>query len=186
LHGPADPGLPDVAGRDPGVVPPEYWRAFSVLAFTMNRFIVDHVIRAARQFENDTEALILFGMLSHLNVAHLLLPGCSPSATLDERGRVADPQRRLRPVRIRNLVQITGRPRETIRRKLERLEAAGRVQHVARGWVLSVDTVDTAMQEQTMQSARRFLEVADVMRAALTDAAAALHAAQRTISDPRS
>jgi hypothetical protein len=182
-HGFDQPGLPDAVDPNPRAVPPEYWRAFSVLAFSMNRFIVDHVIRAARQFDNDMETLVLFGMLSHLNVIHLLLPGSSPSATLDERGRVPDPQPRLRPVRIRDLVQITGRPRETIRRKLELLAAAGRVQRVEGGWVLSVDNIDTAMQELTMQSARRFLEVADVMRAALTDAASALRKEKRAIND---
>lgn len=152
----------------------------------MNRFIVDHVIRAARQVDNDTESLILLGMLSHLNVVHLLLPGSRPSAVLDETGRLADPQLRLRPVRIRDLVQITGRPRETIRRKLELLEAAGRVQRLAGGWVLRVDAIDAEMQEMTMQSARRFLEVADVMRAALADASAALRADEGAPRKPAS
>jgi hypothetical protein len=45
-------------------------RAFSILAFTMNRFIVDHVVRSARLFDNDAEAMMLFGMLAHSNVGH--------------------------------------------------------------------------------------------------------------------
>jgi hypothetical protein len=82
------------------------------------------VLRAARHFDNDTEAMILFGTVAHLNVAPLMLPGSSPTSVLGADGRVPDAQPQLRPVRIRDLVQITGRPRETIRRKLERRQPA--------------------------------------------------------------
>jgi hypothetical protein len=153
-------------------VPPEYWRAFSLLAFTMNRFIVDHVIRAARLFDNDTEALILFGMLAHLNIVHLMPPGSSPRTTLDSHGRIPDPQPKLRPVRLRDLAQITGRPRETIRRKLEHMRAAGRVLRLRNGWVYNASTVDADMVALTMDSVRRFLQTAEIMRSAAKDAAA--------------
>ncbi|NJD31596.1 MAG: hypothetical protein FIB04_06895 [Gammaproteobacteria bacterium] len=177
LHAPGIPGDPRL---EVDRVPPEYWRAFTILAFTMNRFIVDHVIRAARQFENDTESLILFGMLSHLNVAHMVLPGSDVRTTLDPRGRLPDPEPRLRPVRIRDLVQITGRPRETIRRKLERMQAAGRVRRVVDGWVLDVSTVDPEMQLLTMDGVRRFLETADNLRSILDDAARALRSDRKS------
>lgn len=164
------PGLPGEARLDHADIPAEYWRAFSIVAFTMNRFIVDHVVRAARMFDNDTEAMILFGTLSHLNVAHLLLPGARPSGLLDRDGRVPDAQPRLRPVRIRDLAQITGRPRETIRRKIERLMAQGRVVRVAGGYVLAVESVDEPMRALSLGGVRRFMEAARVIAAALTDA----------------
>jgi len=153
--------------------PTEYWRAFSLLAFAMNRFIVDHVIRSARLFGNDTEALILFGMLAHLNIVHLVPPGSSPLTTLDDRGRIPDPQPKLRPVRVRDLAQITGRPRETIRRKLEYMRAAGRVQRLPDGWVFDASSVDADMQALTMDGVVRFLQAADTMRAVIRDAAVA-------------
>ena len=166
------PGIPGGPTVDVTTVPPEYWRAFSLLAFTMNRFIVDHVIRSARLFDNDTEALILFGMLAHLNIVHLMPPGSSPRTTLDGQGRIPDPQPKLRPVRLRDLAQITGRPRETIRRKLEHMRAAGRVLRLRNGWVYNVATVDADMVALTMDSVRRFLQAADIMRSAAKDAAA--------------
>ena len=166
------PGIPGAQAMDLSSVPPEYWRAFSLLAFTMNRFIVDHVIRSARLFDNDTEALILFGMLAHLNVVHLMPPGSSPRTTLDSHGRITDPQPKLRPVRLRDLAQITGRPRETIRRKLEHMRAAGRVLRLRNGWVFDVTSIDADMLALTMDSVRRFLQTADIMRSAAKDAAA--------------
>lgn len=87
---PRDPGLPGLPRTPTGDAPPEYPRAFSVVAFTMNRYIVDHMLRASRRFDDDTETMILFGVLSHLNVAHLLPPGTRPSEALDEAGRPAD------------------------------------------------------------------------------------------------
>jgi len=164
------PGLPDAERGFSGPTPPEYERAFSIVAFTMNRFVIDQVLRASRMFDNDIEAMVIFGALAHLNVAHLLTPGARPSDKLGADGRVPDPQPKLRAVRLRDLVQVTGRPRETVRRKLNRLLAAGRVRHVADGWVFSTDAVDPEMRAQGMAAAHRMLQTADVIRAALQDA----------------
>jgi hypothetical protein len=168
------PGIPGSPAVDVTGIPPEYWRAFGLLAFAMNRFIVDHIIRSARLFENDTEALILFGMLAHLNIVHLMPPGSNPSTTLDHRGRVPDPQPKLRPVRIRDLAQITGRPRETVRRKLEQMRAAGRVYRLPDGWVYNASSVDADMQSLTVDGVRRFLQTADIMKSVLKDATVSL------------
>lgn len=165
------PGIPGGQAMEISGVPPEYWRAFSALALVMNRFIVDHLIRSARLFDNDTEALVLYGMLAHLNVVHLVPPGSGALATLDRQGRIPDSQARLRPVRLRDLAQITGRPRETIRRKLEQMRVAGRVQRLSRGWVFNVSAVDADMQALTMDGVVRFLQAADAMRAIARDAA---------------
>jgi hypothetical protein len=95
------PGLPGEACADNAHIPPAYWRAFSLVAFAMNRFIVDHMLRSARLFDNDIETMILFGMLWHQNVAHLVPPGSRPSQAVDAQGRVSDPQPQLRPVSAR-------------------------------------------------------------------------------------
>jgi hypothetical protein len=168
------PGIPGSHPTDVTGIPPEYWRAFSLLAFAMNRFIVDHIIRSARLFENDSEALILFGMLAHLNIVHLMPPGSTPGTTLDRRGRVPDPQPKLRPVRVRDLAQITGRPRETVRRKLEQMRIEGRVHRMPNGWVYVASSVDADMQALTMDGIRRFLQTADIMQSVLKDATVAL------------
>lgn len=172
---PAAPGLPGETAARPGDTPAEYWRAFSIVAFTMNRFVVDQVLRAARMFDNDIEAMILFGTLSHLNVAHLVPPGSRPSDALDASGRVPNAQSRLRPVRLRDLVQITGRPRETIRRKLDKLQADGRIVRVVEGWVLNVASVDDAMRAHSVDGVRRFMEAAKVIDSALREANLARH-----------
>ena len=47
-----------------------------------------------------------------------LPPGSLPSVVLDDRGRLPANAEGLRPLRQRDVVQITGIPRETVRRKL--------------------------------------------------------------------
>jgi hypothetical protein len=144
----------------------------------MNRFVIDQVLRASRLFDNDIEAMVIFGALAHMNVAHLLTPGVRPSERLGADGRIPDLQPKLRAVRLRDLVQVTGRPRETVRRKLERLLAAGRVRRVEAGWVYNTDTVDPEMRAQGMAAAGRMLQTADAIRAALQDASRATQASQ--------
>ena len=107
--------------------------AFSLVAFVMNRFIIDHLLRSGRRLTgNDFEALVIWGVLAHQNVAHLMPPGSLPTAILTEKGRLAGATEGLRPLRLRDIAQITGIPRETARRKLERL-AADNVKRVVRG-----------------------------------------------------
>jgi len=174
----AAPGLPGEARVDGAGTPAAYWRAFSLVTFTMNRFIVDHVLRAARHFDNDTETMILFGTIAHLNSAHLVAPGSRPSSVLGADGRVPDAQPQLRPVRLRDLVQITGRPRETIRRKLERLETQGRLLRGLDGYVISVSSIDPQMQALSVDGVRRFIEASRLITAALQDA-------EQALADPR-
>jgi hypothetical protein len=177
-----EPGRPAQLAAPPGPTEAAYARAFGVVAYTMNRFIIDQQLRAARHFDGDFEALILFGVLAHLNVAALLPPGTRPSRVLGRDGRMPDAQPRLRPVRLRDLAQITGIPRETIRRKLEQQRAQGRVIRAAGGWTLDVASVDAGMRDLTMDGARRFVEAADAVRAALRDAERAL-AEERATAD---
>jgi hypothetical protein len=132
---PRAPGLPGERPAHPEDTPLEYLRAFSLIAFTMKRFVVDQVLRASRMFDNDIEAMVLFGTLSHLNVLPMRPPGTRPSTSLGPDGRAPNAQALLRPVRLRDLVQITGRPRETVRRKLQGLEAQRRAVRVVRGWI---------------------------------------------------
>ena len=145
--------------------------AFNVVAFVMNRFIIDHMLRCGRQLTgNDFEALVIWGVLAHQNVAHLMPPGSLPTAILNEKGRLDGHAERLRPLRLRDIAQITGIPRETARRKLERLAADRYIQRTSRGWVVSGERTEPELREFTRESVYRLLAVADEIMAALKDA----------------
>ena len=146
-------------------------RAFSLVAFQVNRHLIDHMLRCARELRVDFESLVIWGVLSHQNVAHLLGPGTPPGSGLDARGRAPHAAGDLRPVRIRDLAQITGLPRETIRRKLLRLQEDGRVRQVASGWVYDGRPIEPELREFTRGSVRRLRatarEIDDALLASL-------------------
>lgn len=145
--------------------------AFSVVAFVLNRYIIDHMLRTGRRLTGDDfEALVIWGVLAHQNVAHLMPPGSLPTAILTEKGRLVGGIDGLRPIRLRDIAQITGIPRETVRRKLGRLEANRYVQRTPDGWVVSAERVEPELREFTRESVYRMLAVADEIMLALKDA----------------
>lgn len=131
--------------------------SFSLIAFAMNRHLVDHMLRCIRELGVDFESLVIWGLVCHLNVAHLLPPGSSPSSHLNDAGRLPAPGVGLRPVRLRDLEQIARLPRETIRRKLARLEEQGYLQRAVGGWVLRDDVIEPSLRDFSRETARRQL-----------------------------
>lgn len=167
------------AGGSPARIDP-IEAAYSILAFTMNRCVIDQMLRSSRRFGGDYERLILWGVLAHLNVAPLMPPGSPPSAVLDARGSVPGAADRLHAVRASDLAQITGIPRETVRRKLRSLERDGWIVQETTGWAISIGTTETELRDFTMQSIRNFLQAAQAMEAAIDDAATGRVSGSRT------
>jgi hypothetical protein len=146
-------------------------RAFVMAAFVVNRHLVDHMLRVGRELMlNDYEALLVWGVLAHQNIAHLLPPGALPSAILDDRGLFGAESRGLRPLRLRDLVQITRLPRETVRRKLARLAEHRWIEHTPQGWVSSGARLEPTLRDFTRETVRRFLATADELSRVLGDA----------------
>jgi hypothetical protein len=164
--------------------------AFSSLAFVVNRHLIHHMLRATRTLGVDYETLIVWGVLAHQNVAHLMPPGHLPTDAATNHGYVSGDGRELRPVRIRDLQQITGIPRETVRRKLETLAKRGFVcRHESAGWIVNRQSMEPDLREFTRESVRQLLTCADQVHAFLDEAIADLpeqapHAASRGSSRP--
>ena len=148
--------------------------AYSILAFTMNRCVIDQMLRSARRFGGDYERLVLWGVLAHLNVAPLMPPGSLPSSVLDAHGLVPDADARMQPVRTSDLAQITGIPRETVRRKLAWLERDRWIRRADGGWLLDLERTDAELRGFTLESIRRFVQAARTMEAAIDDASGAV------------
>lgn len=142
-------------------------QSFGLVAFAMNRHLIDHMLRAQRELQVDFESLVIWGLLAHLNSAHLVAPGSSPHSILDGQGLLKDLGAGLRPQRLRDLEQIARMPRETIRRKLAALEVRGYVERSGPGWIYRRDSVTPQMRDFNRESARRLLQAADEVGALL-------------------
>ena len=143
-------------------------KTFSMVAFSTNRHLVDHMRRLVTQLELDLEAALLWGLVAHLGVAHAIHPGAHPADVLNPDGfLLGEP----RPVRLADIVQVSGLPKETARRKLEKLRTLGKLGRTEDGrWVVLRNGVDERAYEFTRESVKRLLQTARAIEAILQHA----------------
>ncbi len=135
-------------------------RAFALVAYTANRHILEHMRRITLELDMDFDSVFIWGTLAHLNVAPLLTPGSDPVLA---NGSVGD-ESGLKPVRLADLAQITGFPRETVRRKLLHLESRGKVEKTFDGrWRFALAGIDAKACAFTRESVLRLLKTADAV-----------------------
>lgn len=156
---------------------------FGFVAFALNRHLTHHMLRCSRVLGVDYETLVIWGVLAHQNVAHLVAQGASQTEVTRKRGMISAHDDELRPLRLRDLQQITGIPRETLRRKLNGLAKRGFVRHVDRcGWILERNSLEPDLREFTRESVKQFLACAARIQTMLDAAMPAM----RTTSGPAS
>jgi DNA-binding transcriptional ArsR family regulator len=145
-------------------------RVHGLLAFIANRHLLDHMRRLVVALELDLESVFIWGTLAQLNVASALRPGIDPLKVLTGDGHV--PESALRAVRLSHLAQISGLPRETVRRKLEQLRERGKVERTPHGsWQVTMAAVDAESRDFTVETVRRLLASADHIGRVLDHAA---------------
>jgi hypothetical protein len=96
------------------------------IAWRLLRGLVDDVLEATGTLGTDLDALLVWAVLACESRAPAPHAPSSPAPG----GRAAP-----RAVPARDLARLTGIPRETVRRKLLALEAAGCAERVVHGWV---------------------------------------------------
>lgn len=128
----------------------------ALAALMLNQDLVDHVHRMTWLLtDGDFEALVLWCALASRN---------GGQTTADGSAQVAQPAR---PTPLKDLVAATGVPRETARRKLERLASQGKVDRLADGWVVHLQRLDPSLRTVAGESARLIHEAVAAARAAL-------------------
>ncbi len=143
-------------------------KTFSMVAFACNRHLVDHMRRIVSLLDMDLESAMLWGLVAHLGVAHALRPGALPEELLSPEGFLLG---EARPVRLADLVQVSGLPKETVRRKLGKLHEKGKLIRTEDGlWQVSRAGVDEHVHEFTRETVKRMLQTARVMQGILQHA----------------
>jgi DNA-binding transcriptional ArsR family regulator len=143
-------------------------RNFALAGFIINRFLVHHLLRMARQTKGDFESLVIWNTLALQNTASLLGPGARPLTPLQPDGTFPDALLRANGLRSSDLAQITGIPRETVRRKLERLSTNGQVKRHEDGrWHVVAAAMTPELREFMRETARNFCETATLLQGAM-------------------
>lgn len=150
----------------PGIIPEDFdarfARGFGLLAFSVNRHLVDHMRRVGVELAMDLETAQIWGTLAHMNVLPKLPLGADPMLVLNEMGRKKSLA--LEPIRLSQLVQITGLARETVRRKLQRLSEMGKVERSPDGrWQYRDAGVTDVEIEFTRKTVQQFLGTAQTL-----------------------
>lgn len=137
-----------------------FQRAFGLLAFACNRFIMNHMRRISVELEMDLESALIWGTLAHMNVLPTIPMNANPMTVLDELGLKKDPE--LIPLKLSELTLITGLPRETVRRKLEKLRQKGKVERTTDGrWVYVQQGIGEFERQFTRESILNMLATAN-------------------------
>lgn len=137
-----------------------YQRAFGLLAFTCNRFMVNHMRRICVEMQLDLESALIWGTLAHMNVLPTIPMNANPMTVLNELGLKSDQD--LAPLKLADLTIITGLPRETVRRKLEKLSQQGKVERTGDGgWVYVRDAIGELERRFTRESILNMLATAN-------------------------
>lgn len=138
-------------------------RAFGLLAFVGNRFILNHMRRISVEMKLDLETALIWGTLAHMNRLPYLAMNANPMEALDEIGMKINEE--LEPLRLTDLVQILGLPRETVRRKLENLRKMGKVERLDDGrWIYLGHMIGDVEREFTRETIVNFLQTAESLR----------------------
>ena len=104
------------------------------ISYETGLFMIDYLRRLNREFENDLLSAIVLGEIAQHSVRDLMqrdLPRSGlPSAEFATRERVAAGLKRCNAL---SVAESSGIPRETVRRKIDKLVARGLVSRDARG-----------------------------------------------------
>jgi hypothetical protein len=117
-----------------GIDAAAYSRHAPAIAVIMNLLFVRHLIETYRAFDGDVLEAIVLGEVAHHNLAAIRTAAASPQALSQALGqRAPTATEALLPTNAYSLAQATGIPRETVRRKVARLERRGWITKDAEG-----------------------------------------------------
>lgn len=136
--------------------------SFAIIAPLINRFFIDHMQRLIKELGMDLEMCMLWGLVSHISLANLSTLGSVDQIQNAASGDI-DPAA-FQSVKLAGLSRISGLPRETVRRKLGKLELMGKIsKSTDGGWVINPDGVNDMTRIFTKQSIKNFLSMSAVI-----------------------
>lgn len=141
--------------------------AFPLVAFITNRHLINHMRRISSHLEMDFDTTYIWGTLAHLNLAPAFGAVNHISEIYNPDGTI---NTSLKPVSLSSLSQITGLPRETVRRKLEYLNSIHKVKRQEKGnWVIEEGSVTPDIYEFTKETVHLLLATANQIQKVLSD-----------------
>lgn len=113
----------------------------SLVAFIMARFFLRYLDRLYREFEGDLILPIVLGEIAHHNLFRFYFIKGDSIEINNQKGNYQERMKHLEPTNAFSISQATGIPRETVRRKIAKLQQKGWAIKNDRGEVFISETV---------------------------------------------
>ncbi|WP_353427263.1 hypothetical protein NHB34_08790 [Polynucleobacter sp. MWH-UH19D] len=130
----------------------------SGLLFAINDHYINHLIRIYRLFEGDIECCIVLGEIAHHNVQNVY------SELTEERLMLSEVATKYRGSNAHSISLSTGIPRETVRRKIRKLEEMGFIQQDEKKQLRITNLPPIKLEEFSMESLGLFMGLVDRLK----------------------
>jgi hypothetical protein len=121
--------------------PDQYDAHRNTVAIIMNHFFLRYLNLLYREFEGDLVLPIVLGEIAHHNVLRLYARRGDSVEVYPKAANYAERMKHFEPTNAYSISQATGIPRETVRRKIDKLGKKGWVVKNDRGEVIISETV---------------------------------------------
>lgn len=116
-----------------------YEKNKSIIAITMGHFFLRYLNGLYQAFDSDLLMPIVLGEIAHHNIVNFYSRTGNCMALGNQIGNAADRMKNFKPSNAYSISEATGIPRETVRRKIDKL--------VKKGWLLKNDRGEVTISE---------------------------------------
>lgn len=141
-------------------------RHYLQITYELGLFMMEHLRRVYREFDGDIAMCMVLGEIAHHN-ARPFMRELLPRSRLDSRTLATDAvvDGSIRPSNALSIAEASGIPRETVRRKIDKLEKLGWVSRDGKGGLRVTRKVGKQFREIDRQTLEGLLELGERVRA---------------------
>lgn len=140
-------------------------RHYLMLTYEVGQFMMDHLRRIYREFDGDIAMCMVLGEVGQHSASRFMRE-VLPRSGLDAKTLATDEviDASVRRCNALSISDASGIPRETVRRKLDKLERMGWISRDSKGGLRVTRTVGTRFKEIDRQTMTDLLELATRLR----------------------
>lgn len=140
-------------------------RHYLQLTYEVGRFMLDHLRNVYSEFDGDLVMCVVLGEVGQHNAAHFMrevLPRSGKDARTLATDAVIDAS--IRRCNALSIAEASGIPRETVRRKLKKLERLGWISKDAQGGIRVTRVVGRRFRQLDLKTVTELLALAERVR----------------------
>lgn len=148
----------------------EFDRHYARLTYELGRTMMNHLRRIYREFDGDLTLCMVLGEIGQHNAGHFMRE-VLPRSGKDARTMATDEviARSIRPCNAMSVAEASGIPRQTVQRKIEKLERLGWVTRDGKGGLRVNRVVGRKFRDLDRETLEEVLDLARVLKSLLKE-----------------